>query len=219
MDGLHHNKQQKDKARKRGASLKNKGLELGEHCEIFTAVAYWDPTHKRMEAAMFVPKHQAIPDLNEVFGNLDSDGSYHVSRKKRSRGTQSSSKMKRRRRALEQADTSEAYDPIQPRRTSQRLKQKTIISLNNETPHSATEPQNHESSSLADCEFELLDSMQSVHEALDSHEIAVQSVQLELDSWPVANETTLPLTKTQRSTTSLARKVIQLLEELVPSTH
>lgn len=70
--GFLHSKKQKDKARKRGASLKNKGLELGQYCNIFSAVIYWDPTHKKIEAAMHLPEGQKAPEFNEIVGYFPS---------------------------------------------------------------------------------------------------------------------------------------------------
>ncbi|KAK8013733.1 histidine phosphotransferase h.t1.c1p [Apiospora marii] len=47
-----HTKRQKDKVRKSGLSLQNKTRELGRYCDVFSALAYWNPTHERMESAM-----------------------------------------------------------------------------------------------------------------------------------------------------------------------
>ncbi|KAK8011799.1 ribosomal protein L6 [Apiospora arundinis] len=47
-----HTKAQKDKVRKSGLSLQNKTQDLGRYCDVFSALAYWNPTHERMETAM-----------------------------------------------------------------------------------------------------------------------------------------------------------------------
>lgn len=61
-----HDKKQKDKARKRGASLRRKVVELGKHCDILSAVIYWNPTRKALEAVMYLPDGQVVPDLNQL---------------------------------------------------------------------------------------------------------------------------------------------------------
>ena len=61
-----HTKAQKDKVRKSGLSLQNKTKDLGRYCDVFSALAYWNPTHERMETAMHVPRGQRVPDLNRI---------------------------------------------------------------------------------------------------------------------------------------------------------
>ena len=61
-----HSKAQKDKVRKSGLSLQNKTQDLGRHCDVFSALAYCNPTHERMETAMHVPRGQRVPDLNKI---------------------------------------------------------------------------------------------------------------------------------------------------------
>ena len=61
-----HSKGQKDKIRKSGLSLQNKAIKLGEQCDIFSALAYWNPTHKRMETVMHLPRGQTLPDVNKL---------------------------------------------------------------------------------------------------------------------------------------------------------
>ena len=61
-----HTKAQKDKVRKSGLSLQNKTKDLGRFCDVFSALAYWNPTHERMETAMHVPRGQRVPDLNRI---------------------------------------------------------------------------------------------------------------------------------------------------------
>ncbi|KAK6858961.1 hypothetical protein PG995_004814 [Apiospora arundinis] len=41
--------------------------DLGRYCDVFGALAYWNPTHERMETAMHVPRRQRVPDLNRIF--------------------------------------------------------------------------------------------------------------------------------------------------------
>lgn len=60
-----HSKPEKDKARKRGRSLKGKTIELGNYCNTFAALVYWDPTHRQLEHALHLPEGQTIPDLNK----------------------------------------------------------------------------------------------------------------------------------------------------------
>ncbi|KAK7937633.1 uncharacterized protein PG986_014501 [Apiospora aurea] len=62
-----HTKRQKDKVRKSGLSLENKTLDLGRYCNVFSALAYWNPTHERWDTAMHVPRGQRVPDLNRIF--------------------------------------------------------------------------------------------------------------------------------------------------------
>ena len=47
-----HTKAQKDKVHKSGLSLQNKSKNLGRYCDVFSALAYWNLTHERMETAM-----------------------------------------------------------------------------------------------------------------------------------------------------------------------
>ena len=61
-----HTKAQKDKVRKSGLSLQNKTKDLGRYCDVFSALAYWNPTHERMETVMHVPRGQRVPDLNRI---------------------------------------------------------------------------------------------------------------------------------------------------------
>ena len=61
-----HTKAHKDKVRKSGLSLQNKTQDLGRYCDVFSALAYWNPTHERMETAMHVPRGQRVPDLNRI---------------------------------------------------------------------------------------------------------------------------------------------------------
>ena len=53
-----HTKAQKDKVRKSGLSLQNKTQDLGRFCDVFSTLAYWNPTHERWETAMHVPRGQ-----------------------------------------------------------------------------------------------------------------------------------------------------------------
>ncbi|KAK6858989.1 hypothetical protein PG995_004842 [Apiospora arundinis] len=62
-----HTKAQKDKVRKSGLSLQNKTKDLGRYCDVFSTLAYWNPTHERMETAMHAPRGQRVPDLNRIF--------------------------------------------------------------------------------------------------------------------------------------------------------
>ena len=71
-----HSKGQKDKIRKSGLSLQNKTVKLGQHCDVFSALAYWNPTHRRMETVMHLPRGQALPDINRLVCVLP-DGPLH----------------------------------------------------------------------------------------------------------------------------------------------
>lgn len=59
-----HSKGQKDKARKSGLSLRRKTIKLGKDCNVFSALVYWNPTHRRMETVMHLPRGQTLPDVN-----------------------------------------------------------------------------------------------------------------------------------------------------------
>ena len=71
-----HSKGQKDKIRKSGLSLQNKAIKLGQQCDVFSALAYWNPTHKRMETVMYLPRGQTLPDMNRLVCVL-TGGSLH----------------------------------------------------------------------------------------------------------------------------------------------
>ena len=71
-----NSKVQKDKIRKSGLSLQNKTVKLGQHCDVFSALAYWNPTHQRMETVMHLPRGQALPDMNRLVCVLP-DGPLH----------------------------------------------------------------------------------------------------------------------------------------------
>ncbi|KZZ86852.1 hypothetical protein BBO_09592 [Beauveria brongniartii RCEF 3172] len=61
-----HNKKQKEAARKRGPSLKNKTRKLGLKANIRTAVFYEDPTHGIWHMASHCPTGKTLPDLNAL---------------------------------------------------------------------------------------------------------------------------------------------------------
>ena len=61
-----HTKRQKDKAHKSGLSLQDKTRDLGRYCDVFSTLAYWNPTHERRDTAMHVPRGQRVPDLNRI---------------------------------------------------------------------------------------------------------------------------------------------------------
>lgn len=65
-----HTTQQKDKARKRSITAKRKALALGKDCDIFSIVAYYNPTHDQLEGAIWIPKGQSIPDMNKLVSAL-----------------------------------------------------------------------------------------------------------------------------------------------------
>ena len=50
----------------RAACLQNKTIKLGQHCDVFSALAYWNPTHRRMETVMHLPRGQRLPDVNRL---------------------------------------------------------------------------------------------------------------------------------------------------------
>jgi hypothetical protein len=66
LDRTSHARVEKAKVRKRGSSLRSKTKELGELCNIFSAVVYWDPTQRKMEYAMHLPDGERLPDINAI---------------------------------------------------------------------------------------------------------------------------------------------------------
>ncbi|KAH6645735.1 hypothetical protein BKA67DRAFT_664752 [Truncatella angustata] len=221
MDEHVYNKQQKDKARKRGASLKSKSLELGEHCDIFTAVAYWDPTHKRMEAVMYVPSGQKAPDLTKIFEDLECDDYKQTVWKKRS-GPSRHQRVTKKQRLNDKLPIDQgARDGNQPRRISERLKAKDCTTgINGEADlmqgvRKAALQQDH-SGGLQDCEFEVV----GPGEAIKSRNEVIQPFQIDHLSWPMINGSLMGQKvvahRTAASTRRLVQKVIKLLEGLVP---
>ncbi|KAK7937440.1 uncharacterized protein PG986_014308 [Apiospora aurea] len=53
-------------AHTKGQKDKNKIPDLGRYCNVFSLIAYWNPTHKRWNTAMHVPHGQRVPDLNRI---------------------------------------------------------------------------------------------------------------------------------------------------------
>ncbi|KAH6653591.1 hypothetical protein BKA67DRAFT_537231 [Truncatella angustata] len=65
-----HNQMERTKTRRSGPSLKRKTIGLGETGKVFSAVVFYNPTHCEMEAAMYLPPGQPMPDLNQLFRDL-----------------------------------------------------------------------------------------------------------------------------------------------------
>lgn len=61
-----NDKSKKDKIRKSGRSLQEKTMKLGRVCDVFSALVYWNPTHRRMERVMHLPRGQTMPDVNRL---------------------------------------------------------------------------------------------------------------------------------------------------------
>ncbi|KAJ0347390.1 hypothetical protein COL154_013842 [Colletotrichum chrysophilum] len=59
-----YEKSAKDKVRKSGPSAERKTIQLGEKSQVFSTVVYFNPTHKRLEGAVYIPKDQYMPDVN-----------------------------------------------------------------------------------------------------------------------------------------------------------
>ncbi|KAE9567986.1 hypothetical protein CGMCC3_g15833 [Colletotrichum fructicola] len=57
-------KKAKDKVRKSGRSAEGKIIQLGETSQVFSTVVYFNPTHDRLEGAVYVPGGQYMPDVN-----------------------------------------------------------------------------------------------------------------------------------------------------------
>ncbi|KAH8194105.1 hypothetical protein TruAng_011726 [Truncatella angustata] len=229
MDSHVHTKQQKDKARKRGASVKNKCLELGEHCNIFAAVVYWEPTHKRMEAVMHIPEHQTAPDFNEIFSKLTGVDYQLNATRKRVGSAQRPSNAKKQRLDQRVTPNSEEGTEQQPRRTSERLRAR-----------GSTREQNEEEASLEDnahvgllredgisglptCEFNWLEAPDILVNDFQSQNIMEPSSHPDLLCWSslggIYNQPQRNASKRAPAPTRLARRVIKLLEELVPKRH
>ncbi|KAH8194411.1 hypothetical protein TruAng_011418 [Truncatella angustata] len=66
QDIVHIHRTEKVKARRSGPSLKRKTISLGKKGKVFSAVVYYDPTSCEMEAAMYLPAGQALPDLKDL---------------------------------------------------------------------------------------------------------------------------------------------------------
>ncbi|KAK2731620.1 hypothetical protein CKAH01_19056 [Colletotrichum kahawae] len=66
-------KSAKDKVRKSGTSAERKIIQLGETSQVFSTVVYFNPTHERLEGAVYVPEGQYMPDVNGFLVELLKD--------------------------------------------------------------------------------------------------------------------------------------------------
>ncbi|XWW94427.1 hypothetical protein V2A60_002370 [Cordyceps javanica] len=73
-----HSKKEKEAARKRGPSLKDKTKQLGEIARIRTLTLYEDPTHGFWHIAMHCPTGKSFPDISSLMNDYRRTGQQPV---------------------------------------------------------------------------------------------------------------------------------------------